>query len=76
VFSRPRISKSARAGAYRWAEASTATEFSMSFLKLFGLGNKKPENLQPSGNRKVYVPAHGVKKSDSKRSNKFGPKKD
>lgn len=49
----------------------------MSFLgKLFGLGSKKTETLKPSGNRKVYLPPHGVKKSDSKRANKFGPKKD
>jgi hypothetical protein len=48
----------------------------MSFLKLFGLGKKKPDSPQPSGSRKVYLPAHGVKKSDSKRSNKFSPKKD
>lgn len=76
MFSRPRIGRSAPAGAYSWLEAGTTTEFSMSFLKLFGLGKKKPESPQPSGNRKVYLPPHGVKKSDSKRSNKFGPKKD
>lgn len=49
----------------------------MSFLgKLFGLGDKKSKDLKPSGDRKVYLPPHGVKKSNSKGANKFGPKKD
>jgi hypothetical protein len=49
----------------------------MSFLgKLFGRDTKKSAQPKPSGNRKVHLPTHGVKKSDSNRANKFGPKKD
>lgn len=52
-------------------------EFKMSFLgKLFGFGDKKSKDSKPSSGRKVYLPTHGVKKSNSKGANKFGPKKD
>lgn len=48
----------------------------MSFFgKLFG-GSGKPKTLTPNGTRKVYYPTHGVKKENSKNSQKFGPKKD
>lgn len=49
----------------------------MSFLgKLFGGGKPEPKTLNPSGEKKVYYPTHGVKKADSKNAQKFGPKKD
>ena len=49
----------------------------MSFLgKLLGGGKPESKTLTSSGEKKVYYPTHGVKKADSKNSQKLGPKKD